>query len=522
MRLLNILLRKKNRILLIILFSLTGTLIVSFPILRAGLKGVFYSNDPEMAYISNALSFIKYNIISYKDHPGTPMIIFLVFSYLPIRIYEKFVSHYSFITWSFENLRFLFFYTRVVIIGLEFISLTIFLLAVDKITKKIIVVLFSLLALFIFSFFPHLFGKVVAESLSFTLISLWLFVFVGFVKNRLPTSLLFLSLLSGLAVANKLNNIVLVLSSILLISSFNLLNLKEKMYNLVLNLFFILLGFVGGTWYIRNSYKHIAKRIVKIIYSSGFGAAHGVGEDKFFDAKLYLHSLFTFVNSERFVALLIISSLIIFLYLLLKKRINILHPVSLVFIATLLNIMFIFKYPLVYYQTPNIILIVFVASYFLVRLRFLRIISVLILVLLVFMGSVVKHWEFLDKNINNSIVVEDYIKKNPPRIASLWDYAPTEDFLRIWMRGWGSGIFDEELQAQRPDLLELKADYKTVFLSATEHSEIFDVCWDKLYIRKERAKVFLEKYKDRGLEFNPIDNTGIWEIDSYHCSFNKP
>jgi hypothetical protein len=124
--------------------------------------------------------------------------------------------------------------------------------------------------------------------------------------------------------------------------------------------------------------------------------------------------------------------------------------------------------------------------------------------------------KYKTRSIERSVEIQNYLNEKSPAI-SLWDYAPVQDFLYIWIRGWSAGIFDSELKDQRPDLYELKADYKTVHLSYSDKTNVSDICWDAFIIREERADVFLDLYGRDNFGYEEIGKTKIWNITQKNC-----
>lgn len=517
----NISSRERTKNLLIVLLA-AAALVVVLPIIITGTSGVFYNIDPGAVYIGNALSYVKSNTIHYRDHPGTPAIFLIASSFWPLRIFAKLVVHVPFISWAFTNIRTVFLYSRLFQSFLFMFSITLFLLAIHRATKSILPVIFAWLALFTFTFFPRLGIKVSAETTSFLIISIWLLIFTRFMKNKSPLTVLILSLISGIAVANKFNNIVLVFASLLMIFSIESLKMKQKIYNMFVNGLMASVGFIIGTWPIRRSYPVMFARLFKVAMQSGPKAAHGVGENSFIDLGLYFESVARFFQAERWAVYIFLFVLALVIYEVVIRKIRIKSPVVVLLFAVLVNILLILKYPLNYYQLPNYFIIVFIGSILLQRrLMPLQVIFCLALIPLVFL-NIQRHFFLSTKDINNSVILEEYIKEHPAKYATLWDFGRAQDFVYIWIRGWARGIFSEELSMQRPDLLELKSDYKTVYLDDKyiNSKNIFDACWDKLYIREPRAKVLLDKYPDQKLEYTPISNTRIWEIESKHCFVN--
>jgi hypothetical protein len=511
---------------IVIFMLLIASIVPAVPIFKEGTRGVFYNMDPEMAIVANAMTYNRSKIISYIDHPGTPTIFYIATSYIPLRLYAKVVEGTSFITWTFEHFRFLFLYTRLVMVLAFLASVYIYLSAVAKITKNWMTVLFSGLAIFAFDTTLRLTGAVLTETLSFFLISLWLSSFAAYLENKDPIKLVFLSLISGLAIANKYNNFPIFIVSILLVFTLHKSDIKQKLYNIVVNSFAVFLGFIAGTWPVRGHYKYMVSQVLKVLRQSGDGAAHGAGNSSFFDTNAYIESIKNFYHAQPvavyifvFVAVFVLFDL---LYAVIKKRsLKIPVPFYILFAVTFISTLFIAKYPLAYYQFVNFLLFVFMASYLLSKFRKFAVLVVCIFVAIYALKNYQNYSYYMNQARNGSIHLEEYISSNPSTSATLWDYAPTEDFMRIWVRSWGGGIYDAELILSGSKNFELKADYKTVYINAADHVSIFDACWDSLYIREDRALTFLEIYSDRKFEVKPLQNTGIWEIESSHCA-TKP
>lgn len=519
MRLSNTLWQKRNKIVIILLSSIA--IISALPLIRTGLKGVFYNMDPEMALVGNSLSYIKYKIIGYRDHPGTPSIYFIYLSYIPLRIYTKYFEHTNFIVWSFDNLRFLFLYTRYLFVGLFSMSIFVFLQAINKITRQTFILLYAIMSLILFGFTQRLAGTLLTEGLTFFLISAWLLYFSTKLKSISYKNTLVLSFLGGLAVSNKYNSFPIMLTSILLPFMFKL-KISENIKKVFIAGLTGIFGFVIGTWPIRDSYEITLGQIFKVFLQSG--NAHVDGETNFFNLKIYLTNIQTFYNVERTTSLIIFFTIVFILIFTIfrnKIKIRIDKPIYVLFFATFGSLLFIFKYPATYYHFPNVILFVYLSCYLINKIKPIFVIFFVLLLFLPFMKQLNGYNQNFINNIEDSIIVENYIINNVTEKPTLWDYGPTGDFMQMWLRGWGSGIYSEQLKEKRPDLLELKSDYKTVFFDNEKYTDVFNACWDKLYIRDYRAQIFLDMYNDRKFIATPIGKTGIWEIKSTHCT-SKP
>jgi hypothetical protein len=198
--------------------------------------------------------------------------------------------------------------------------------------------------------------------------------------------------------------------------------------------------------------------------------------------------------------------------------------VGILLFSTVASSLILLKYPNTYYQLPSYLIYLFLGCFLFAKInRYLKVLLLAIL-LVVLVPRVVNNLHYEMKLARSAVELEDEIAKNSHTMITLWDYGPARDFAFIWIRAWARGTFLEELAAKRPDLLELDADYKRVYSKYYyDVHDVWQICWDKLYIREDRAKVFLAKYPGKKLVIKPVGDTGIWEIQSKHCNTNgKP
>lgn len=520
MRSLFFIVRKNFFFLLLTLVSVMTLL----PLLRYGPMAVFYHVDPDVIYVGNAISYVKSHLIFYKDHPGTPAIVMLAWSYWPLRLYAKLIEHQPFVSWCFDNLRFLLLYSRFFFFLVFAFSLFIYLKAVWLFTKSKLTTIFALLGLFLFTPFFELGAKIYAEHNSFFYFSLWLFVFSGYVLRKKPFYLYLLSVFAGLGMATKLNNYVLLVASLGLAFFGTSRNLLDGVKKTGIAGSLIACAFFASTWSIKPLYKPMFTRFFSVMLHSGIEGAHGAGGTPFIDFTNYATNLRNLFISNNTSLLVAAATIIAFLILFLKKRVKVLGPVGILLFSTVASSLILLKYPNTYYQLPSYLIYLFLGCFLFAKInRYLKVLLLAIL-LVVLVPRVVNNLHYEMKLARSAVELEDEIAKNSHTMITLWDYGPARDFAFIWIRAWARGTFLEELAAKRPDLLELDADYKRVYSKYYyDVHDVWQICWDKLYIREDRAKVFLAKYPGKKLVIKPVGDTGIWEIQSKHCNTNgKP
>lgn len=499
------------------LFLLVFVFVIVLPLLIYGQSAAYLNIDPEMAYIGNALSYINSHQIYYTSHPGTPVIELMSFSYWPLRIYAKLIAQQGFINWTFDNLDFIFVYSRLVQCCVFATSLIIFLKVILRKVSTNLIGAFGILAMALFPFSFKLGLTILAETYSFLFVALWILAFNHFEEKRSPITLLIMGVLSGFAIAVKYNNVFLLLASILLVFCLNGLSFKQKFYNLLLTCLVSIGGFIAGTWPIRRYYLTIFKEAFSFLVSRG---PHGL-ERSFVNPFEYLKLGITFISNNPWMVGFLLLGTAFMLFLIIKKKISWRSPEVIIYLVTSLVNLFYLKYGLDYYLLPGYFLLLYVILRIMDRCHVLTIFAAVLIILFPSVASAKAYFLGTSKAIQNAQIMENYVSQIRKKEVTLWDFAPVKDFMYIWIRSWTDGLFKENLKTKRPDLLELKSDYKTVYLDFDTSKYIFDVCWNKLIIREERAKVFLSLYKEKHFEYKPIFDTGIWEISSDHCGLPR-
>ena len=502
-------LKKRLPLLVILSLSIITSLVIIFPVLKGGQGGIFFSIDPDAHFMGSIFSYIKLHQIQYINHPGTPSI--LLYSYLltPLRIYSHFVAHTNFILWAVNNINIVYFYLRIMQVLIFCISLTIFSSAIYKITKSIYSCIFALLALLTFSFFPNLAVYIGSETVSFLIISIWLLVFSYFLESKSPKTILLLSAIAGLSVANKFTNIFYFFISIILIVTLKNVKKIQKVYYIFLNLLTGFATFIVFTWPIRDKYSQLLKWLTSLATHTQL---YGSGTSEYFNPVVYLTSINTLISTEIIPTIIFISTIgLVFFYSM--KRIYLKIQVKIVTIILMIGIIIFSKYPLSYYQLIQFIGIVFIAA--IVYLSFPKYLKLLILFFLFYcafqnLNTYNNHTTSL---INETVVLDRYIKLHPAKIASIWEWGRNKDFALLWGNTWSGGSYSEELAKLKPNMYQLDIyDDKT--------KSIFNLCWDKLYIQKISSVAFVEKYSDKKLNINSIEGANnMLEIESDHCLY---
>lgn len=489
-------------------------LLTVLPLIKYGLNSAFFIIDPEAIYIGNAVSYIKQHIIFYAEHPGTPSVLMLAFSYWPFRVYAKLIAHQQFVSWVFDNISLVFYYSRFVSFVVFTFSLLIYSFSIFRLTKSILSVIFFELAVMSFSFMPRLGSEVVPETLSFFITAIWVYFFSRFLESKSSIKILILGFISGMAVANKFTNVILIVASLALIFSLKGGFWKQRIKDMFLSLLTFVMGFVLFTWPVRRIYSIIFKWAYQIVSHTG---VWGSGEMGFFNWKVYVEAFRNLINSNPVTLVIVLISTFILIYVLISKKIKVNIAILVTFLSSLLVALLFMKFPRIHYILIPYVIIVLTCSVIVNKLpQFLKYMLVVVL-LFFFAGNIKNYFSFMNNNIGDSIKLQKYISENSTQKATLWDYGRVRDFVFIWIRDGTQGIFDEDLKLKRPNLLELKSDYETALLDFNTSVDVFKACWDNLYIRTDRGEIFLEKYPDRELKNELVDKSDIMVIKSNHC-----
>lgn len=410
-------------------------IILGLPLFIYGVnRTFFYSIDPDVVYITNALLYAKAAIVSYADHPGTPTIMLLNYSFFPLRLIAKYVLHQGFIQWSFDNFAFLMYYCRIFELLLFCLSFFIFLKVIFKFTKSNLITFIAWISIFFFLGFGW--GmKVVPENLSFFLTAISISIFLKFVEKRSYLFNAIMVFIAGLAVANKFTSIFLLIPALFLPLFISKLKIDQLYARIQLNIIIAVLAFYIGILPVLDRFPWI-KYFVTMLFSHA--GTHGTGALSIFDWPAYSASATSLIAGHPIAFTYICLTVVLAIYLVVKKKIKFNDPIVLVLFTTLAGIIVFAKYPVVHYQFVNFILIVFCAMYLLAKIK-QRYISFLFVVMLSVLLIFFKPYGFV-KNVSNQLP-----ENRPDTVYSV---------LKDWTPFWSADIFKDQLEAVKPKLDE--------------------------------------------------------------------
>lgn len=505
-----------SRTVWIFLVAFLTSFLFIFPIIRSGLSATFYTIDPDVSYVSNALSYIKYGQIHYIDHPGTPTILLFSLLLTPARAYLKFVIHTPFILWSLMNLDLIFYLTRLVQSLIMALALGGFLLAVFRSNRSLSVGVFSWLSLLAYSTFPFLASSISPETLSFLIFSVWLNLFVSFTQTGSKFFLPLISIVSGIAIANKFSSLFLGLISICLPLIMLKVNFKFRFFSSFRQLAFIVVGFVGGTWTIRSSYPQLFKWVKLLANTSEI---HGGGKLVLIDVSTYLNSVISFYYREPWFIVLILASLGILIFGRRISRQRVSYNLLILIGLTLLGVITFIKYPLSHYQLIHYYLLIFAVSEFFSFLP--RVIKVLVITLIIPIAAknIEYYYRYIITSVQKTMVLEEHISNHPAKFLALWEWGRSRDFATLWAvsPAYHGKTFLQESKLMNLPYFQL-INQKSILLSDGTQVDIFSRCWDIIYTQETSANNLIFTYPNHKLVITPIpDSDNMVVIRSNHC-----
>ena len=501
-------LTKKPFILIFLLSGLAGLLSL-LPILIGGKEGIFYSIDPESMYVGNALSYIKAHQIDYVDHPGTPTILTLATALAPWRAYAKLIIHEPFILWSLTHLDLIFGYLRLWQVMILMGAIFVFLSAIYVLTSSRLSVLGAWLAILIFSPTLWLGPSIGPETETLLIGSFWLLILAKFLKKPRMDLMVVLGLVAGLAVANKFTALFLIVSSVLLPLTLRRLLWYQKLANMGIVGLIAGMGFMIGTWPIKRNYNLLWKWLLKLISSTGI---HGSGKKAIFDFSSYKESVLALYHQEPAIVVLIGLFLLILIYWgVVDRNKRLFLRLMLLGGVFIVGVLVFAKYPLTYYQLTNFAVLVFLITALLNKFNKIYLVLLILILLPTFKTKVNKYLINQSTAIAKTVTLENFVTSHPAKKATLWEWGRTEDFARLWItsRSWHGDLFTIEREK-----MELAMDE----LDLSKLENVFELCWDQIYIQQVSAVRFLAKYPLAQKDYKPIgDSGGMALIESDHC-----
>lgn len=505
----------------IYLFPILLAALTIFPLLVAGTKATFFTVEPDIAYISSAIHYLETGTINYHDHPATPSILLIAICLLPFKVWVYINESSSFLDWSIIHQSTIYFYVRVIYSIVLASGLILFSAVIKAATKSNLASLFSLLSLFSYSYFGYLGVSVASETISLFLIGLWLYIFSIHNRRPLARNIYLLSLISGLLVANKFTNLTYLLATLVLVLTLKSINRRLLFVSWVKVLVISGISFLVSTWPIRSNYIRLFSWSYRLTTRYG---PHGDGPNVLFDPNVNFMSIKLLWQNETWPIILMIISLVALAYLFCQKKFrNEMLPLLLVYVSTIIVALAFSKHSLSRYQLTNFIIIVYIASLLLNYYDFKLRCLILTLTIIAFTSTINLYYRNITQAVFEASQIQTFMDSHPVKMARVWEYGYSLDFSYINTPEWYGEDYTEVLRRLRPNLYALAADLKQVNTDSG-YQDLFNVCWDQLYLQRSSLAQFLSVNSQRTFQVTPIPYTlslPMILIESKHCANNR-
>jgi len=248
---------------------------------------------------------------------------------------------------------------------------------------------------------------------------------------------------------------------------------------------------------------------------------HGGGNVAIFDFKIYLNSINTLIDKDKIPFYIVIISSISVIVLVLRKKINVISPIFFAAFITVCSLAVFSKYSLSHYQLVNYTLMVYLAIYGLRKLPILIKLFLIAFLLLVAFVNFKSYYSNVMVSAHKEYVLEDFIKSNPPKKATLWLWGRSKDFSTLWVLDRTQGvIFRKQLAGSKPKIFELNSNMEDVWF-AQRQGKLFDICWDQLYLQESSIETFFRKYPNTNMHYEKLEGTDdMYLVTSNHCINN--
>lgn len=489
MPLLNILWPAKTKGLLFLFTSLACVIVLVWPLIKPP-TNPFYTIDPDVPYVANALLFSSQGLVHFTNHPGIPLTLSLAMSFWPLRIWAKLVQHVGFVDWSLENITFLMWYSRILMVSLFFTSVY-FLLAVwFNLTKSIISAILGLALLFGLNIIASLPSIIWAESYLFFITSSWLLVFVLWVRSQKTYLLYIMAIVSGVAIATKFTAFPILLATIVCVlflyirGGFKQKYLKILLLTVPLSLF----TFFLITKLVHFNYLHFFGWISSLVSHSG---VYGTGSKQIVDFSLFGQAVYSFIGENK---VLLGIAIMGFCHLFLRGE-NALRRWML-FMALVLSICILItaKFIHTYYHVVNLIFLITFCVWSISH--FNRKFRLLLIIVLSTIGipRALVNLDQLRIEKERAVVLEAHVNSNTDSPV-LWEWAKSKDFALLWGRDWSGGFYNQQLSRVLPRSFSLM-NFKSISGNDGRHYPIAKSCWEGIYIQEVSLNQFLESNQE--------------------------
>jgi hypothetical protein len=497
-------------IVLSVIFSLNSLLLIVY----SGLKGTFFTIDPDAMYAANVISLIRYGRMYFWFHPGVLAIILMAVFVFPVRVLFKLVG-INFYTFIYQYYDHLFVFLRISQLFLFMVGLYLFFKAIKKVTNSYKHSLFAGILIMLFTPIYYLGVSISAETTTFLVVALWLYIFSLFLEKTTKEKLFLLFFISGLSLGNRLTNLFLIIATFAILSIF-LVGQKNKLGLILKSIKELLFGFVISIIVVLDKIRDLINGTLGLALTT---QVHGGGEKKLFDLQTYILSVKSLKGSERFAFVVVIVSIIISLFIVtkIKSKNKVYRYVYVVYFTTLVGILAFSKYPLSHYQISNYMIIVFVLMILISNFS-RKVTSILMLIAvyyMVFFGMHISKINII--SINKTRAFENFVEKSQSSYPIMWEWGRNKEFGILWGNDWAGGVYVQET-LEKSDKYSLTSTMTKIRNNTGDDLSLNEICWENLYIQGVSVDKFIKLNNQMSFsKFQIPGSDDMFLIKSFHC-----
>lgn len=502
------------------LLSLLFAAIVVLPFKDHLPSGMFYTIDPDVVYLSNIISLLKTGRVFYFDHPGVLAMALQSFLMLPLVMMVKLTSGAGFLKWTLENFEITTMYARFVSTIIASSGIFLLLTAIYIYTKNFFAVMFAFICLLTFTPIYYAGITISAESTSILLVGIWALFFVKYLRTKRKIFFNLLLAISALAVANRLTALALIPASMFLAVKGSY-SMRKNFQELLRSSVVVFIFFVLGVLPVIGKMKELLNWVFLLANKT---EVHGGGNTGFVSLKIYSIALTRIATDPAMHIILLLTVLLsaLFSFITFHKKVRSQNTDAIfrVFVVILLFIVAFSKYPLIHYQTTNFLVLIILTSFLLSGLsKYL-----IVLITILFIGNVnaasLEYSSAILSLRSESISLDAYNEAHSSSTAEVWTWSRSKKFALIWARDY-TGIYNVDFDKVYPNLFSL--DNLTSAKNKSGTYNLFNLCWDQLYLQPGLIKPFLEKFPDNKLVFEKIPGvTNTILVERSDCLPTKP
>jgi hypothetical protein len=501
-------------------------ILISWPLYYwyySGLLGTFFEIDPDVVYVSEAISFLNLRGIHYSDHPGTPAILLLSLITSPIYFFTK-LKREPAIDWIFQNFDFVVHWARFFGILICSSGITLWTLAFYRITKNFGITLLFFSFIVIYPKRLNMELNLNNEIFGIFFSGIWFFAYSNYFRDTSIRGLFLLSILSGVVIAVKFTYFAIVGATLIII----LLDVKrftlgkrQSFKNIGICISMIIFAFFASiipVWY------KLPSLYSWVIALATHDDMYGSGKEVFFSTKNFITlKQFLITHSIISISISVLTTLVLIAYLL--KKIS--KTSMLIVVATWIPFLIFSKFGQLRYEMINFFIIIAFSliatnQLFANSNRWVKSLTPILISLFILnydQRLLFFTWDLIKKEITTTQSFQSFLIRESKNKGSLFGNGNSKEFAYLFSNDWSDGLFTKQLENIEPKIFIFAPPYyKNLKKPNSDRVNVFEVCWENLYFNNRTVGEFKAYYKEAIFVETKIQNTDLVQLKSDHCN----